>query len=394
MQSRTRTNLPAGTESGQNRSVPGSLTPLKPTRDGAPRWKLRVGGGPDPANPGKYRTVSRTFIGTEAAAKRQLSKLVAELDERRVIAGGNDTMTALVERWMELTNHQPSTARTYRGLVKRYIAPGIGKVPISQLEPMHIERVLLHMRRSGLSDRTVQQAYSIMHAALERAFRWGLVAYNPASRVDRPRSTRHEIRLPEMRDLVRGIAEVREFDPLLGEIAAFLLFSTGLRRGELCALRWDDVDLPGRKIHVRHAIDADARSLKTPKSGQRREIPLDPLSVGLLEQRWREATRNAEQGKWTRDDTGRMNLRPDSLTQDWSAATKRVELDGVRLHDLRHGHVSLLMAAGVPIPEISKRMGHASKVMTLDVYSHFSPANAAAPTALERVQLALLRPED
>lgn len=381
--------------------MPGSLTPLEPTREGALRWKLRVGGGPDPANPGKYRTVSRTIVGTKAEAKRQLAKLVADVDSRRVLASGNDTMAGLIERWLEHSDHEASTVRTYRGLIKRHIVPAIGKLPLSQVEPMHIERVLLNMRRSGLSDRTVQQTYSIMHASLERAFRWGWVAYNPASRVDRPKSGRHEIRLPEMRDLVRGIAEIREFDPLLGQIAAFLLLSTGLRRGEVCALRWSDIDQLGHKVHVRHAIDADARSLKTPKSGQRREIPLDPLSVGLLEQRWREASSAAQEGRWTldpssfvwtRDETGRMNFRPDKLTQDWLAATKRVGLDGVRLHDLRHGHVSLLMAAGVPVPEISKRMGHASKVMTLDVYSHFSPENAAAPTALERVQLALLRP--
>lgn len=379
----------------------GSVLPLRPAKDGTLRWRLQVGGGPDPMRPGKYLVHSRNVQGSRAHAQRELARLVAQVMDRRTVAGHGDiTVTGLIERWLDLTEHETSTADTYRSLLRRYIEPAIGKVRVGQLEPMHIERVLLSMRRNGLSERTRQQTYAVLHASLERAFRWGWIAANPAARVDRPRAGKHEIRLPPIADVVKGVAAIGEFDPLLSRLGGFLL-AMGLRRGEVCALRWDDVDVDGRRLHVRHAMDADGRGLKSPKSGQRRTIELDALSVGLLEERWREARRLAIDGGWdvtahcyvwTRDDTGRRNWRPDVLSKDWSTAAKRVGLDGLRLHDLRHACASLLVAAGVPIPEISRRLGHASKVMTLDVYAHFGSERAVAPAAIERALAGLPTP--
>lgn len=167
-------------------------------------------------------------------------------------------------------------------------------------------------------------------------------------------------------------------------VAARIAWNTGMRRGEVCALHWSDIE--GSTIHVRRSLAQVGSTLtsKPPKTMQRRDIEVDERFIGeLLEWRDRmaEAMRVTFKVRVPRewpvvcqvDSTGVQVVQPDSLTHAW---LRHCASEGVvcRFHDLRHMHATLLLGAGVPLPDVAARLGHAKATTTLGVYAHALPS--------------------
>ncbi len=351
-------------------------------------WELRVYVGRDPTT-GRKKYLTRTFRGGKRAAEQELAKLVVEVG-----GGGHSsqdtTVSDLIDQWLELITPErsPTTARGYRWIVDNYILPTLGEVPLSKLKPAQLDAFYGNLRTNGgsksqpLSPATVRQVHAILRTSLNQAVKWGWLASNPVLKATPPRIRRPEIVPPAPADVLRLIAEADVVDPDLG---AFLRTSctTGARRGELCALRWRDVDLKERRVVIAHnLVEGKNGQLveKDTKTHAVRRIALDDTTVEVLgEHKKRMEVRAKTCGAtiapdcyvFTKSVDGIKPWVPNEVTKVFIQLRNRVGLTGVRLHDLRHFAATRLLAAGVPVRTVSGRLGHANAATTLGVYAHF-----------------------
>jgi integrase len=271
-------------------------------------------------------------------------------------------------------------------------------VPLARLRTAQLDRFYGQLREKGgqggkpLSAATVRQVHAIIRRALQQGIRWGWITTNPAALASPPRVRASQLGPPVPADVVKLIGEAASADPDFG-CFLHLAATTGARRGELCGLRWRDVDLDGGAMTISRNVVEAAGSVvveKDTKTHAARRIALDPDSVEMLRAQYeRMATRSKATSARLGDDAhvfsadpaGERPWAPNDVTKRFIRIRKRVGLDGVRLHDLRHFAATRLLAAGVPVRTVSGRLGHANAATTLGVYAHFveeSDRDAAA----------------
>jgi integrase len=351
-------------------------------------WELRVYAGVDPlTNRQKY--ITRTFRGTKREAEEALARLVIE------VSGGSQaaqdtTVGDLIREWLALATPElsPTTARGYEWITRTYLLPTLGNIKLARLKTSQLDRLYVKLRESGgqggtpLSAATVRQAHAIIRRALHQAVRWGWISTNPAAMASPPRVHSKHPDLPSPKDVVHLIEAATAEDPDFG---CFLLLAatTGARRGELCGLQWRDLDLDDRTMTISRAVVEAAHSevvVKDTKTHASRRIALDERTAdALAEQRARCQERCRMCGTSLREsafvfspdaDCGRP-LAPNDATKIYIRIRKKVGMDHVRLHDLRHFAATRLLAAGVSVRTVSGRLGHANAATTLGVYAHF-----------------------
>jgi integrase len=217
-------------------------------------WELRVALGKDPLT-GKYRQLSRTFHGPARAADDALRDLVDKYGD-----GSEDGIGAtfghLLDKWLEESERMdlsPTTLRTYRAQVERTIRPRLGKVKLTQLTTKNLDDLYGQMKDEGRSPKTIRNHHAIISSALHQAVRWGWVRENIAERAKPPRVTMRRVTAPSV-EAVRSVIEAAEDrDPRLAPLL-MLAALTGMRRGELCALRWTDVDFERCELDVSRSV--------------------------------------------------------------------------------------------------------------------------------------------
>jgi len=351
-------------------------------------WELRAYAGIDPlTNRQKY--VTRTFRGGKREAEEALARFVTE------VAGGSQaaqdtTVGDLIRDWLALANRElsPTTARGYEWIVKTYITPTLGKVPLARLRTAQLDRFYAQLREKGgqdgkpLSAATVRQVHAIVRRALQQGMRWGWITTNPAALASPPKVRASQLEPPGPADVVKLIGAAAEDDADLG-CFLHLAATTGARRGELCGLRWRDVDLDGGTMTIsRNVVEGAGSAIveKDTKTHASRRITLDADTVTVLKaQRKRLTARATGCGVKLSDDAHVFSpdpdrlrpLAPNDVTKAFIRVRKRAGLDAVRLHDLRHFAATRLLAAGVPVRTVSGRLGHANAATTLGVYAHF-----------------------
>lgn len=223
--------------------------------------------------------------------------------------------------------------------------------------------------------------HRVLHRALEQAVRWQLIPRNPADAVEPPRARRPEIQAlteDQVRAMLEAAKGTRYYTLLL------LAVATGMRRGELLALRWQDVDLKAGRITVCRSLQYTKERgifFKEPKNpGSRRTVEISPPVVEALRRHRKEqagqklalAPLYEDQDLVFEQGNGRP-LFPDTITAWFPRVMERAGLPRVSFHALRHTHVTLLLKAGVPVRVVSDRVGHARVRITLDTYSHVLP---------------------
>jgi integrase len=316
---------------------------------------------------------------TREDVAEKLAKAISDRADGLVFDAGSTTTGEYLTRWLSDSVHgtvQGSTYRSYGRVVDGHLVPGVGRVKLAKLRPDHIRRLYRSMLDAGKATRTVQYAHTLLKRALAQAVMDGLIPRNAAEAVRPPKLKRDEIQ-PLNADQVRALLDASdERSCALYTVAV----RTGMRPGEILALRWSDVDLEAGTVQINRALsEGEFSTPKTPRS--RRRISLSPATVAALKaHRKRQLEeRIAKAGLW--EDHGLVF--PSSvgtpksqrnLNREFKNAAKRAGLpDHFKLYDLRHTCATLLLARNVHPKYVQELLGHASIAQTLDTYSHVIP---------------------
>ena len=353
-------------------------------------WQVRVYAGLDPLSGRKRWRYDRARSEVEArAVERRLLAEVAPARRRQ-----RQTVAELLARWVEwgeqVRELSPSTLVAYRHWITRVILPGLGELPVGRVTADRIERFYVALRQSGgvrgkgLSASSVRDVHAILTSAFTRAVVWGWLPANPALAAAAPPIKRPERTPPTVEEVARlltaAVVDERWFGLLL-RLAAL----AGARRGELCGLRWSDLDPDrGDLLIARGVVAVPRRELlvRATKTHAVRRVALDPGTLGLLRAHHAQVqatagvagtTLVAEAFMFSPVVDGSVPLRPDGVNQRFNRLRERVGLT-YRLHDLRHFMVTELLTAGVDVYTVSKRAGHDSSSVTLNVDAHVRPA--------------------
>jgi integrase len=345
-------------------------------------WRLRVFIGPDPVT-GNPRQVSRTFRGTKKEADSALATFVTDVINGNAPMAGSTSVAEFLDRWVEhiTPTRSPTTIRGYKFKIKR-IDARLGPIALAKLTAQDLDRAYRAWLDEGLDPGSVHHLHRVLSAALRQAVKWGMVPAAVTTRATPPRRRTQARPIPSP-DVVRQlIAAAEDRDQPLLAAAIAIAATTGMRRGELAGLRWDDVDLEGGRLQVRTSIKNDLGGgwvEGPPKSHQARRIALDSFTAAVLrEHRARAASWAAEAGTelvpdahvLAFDPRGKEPMRPDSLGQAFARLCVKEGVEGVTLHSLRHFSASMLIASGRDVRTIAGRLGHADASTTLRVYAH------------------------
>ena len=356
---------------------------------GRDSWRVRVHVGRDEL--GKKRYLQRTVRGSKRDAQRVMAKLVTEVDQGRHAPAAKRKFGELLDQWLEVkaSTVDESTVDDYRYYARAYIKRALGHLTLDRIRTVDLDRFYARLKageysREPLSARTVRLCHTVINQALDQARRWGFVAANVARDATLPRGRKKDVKPPSVEVLRRLLDVAAEEDV---EFALFLrvLAATGCRRGEGVALRWSDFDSVNGEVTIARAIAHVGSRLveKETKTHQARRIAIDPATLAALEShRLAMAERAAILGVelpadgfvFVRADF-EQPWRPDWTTNRFVRLRNRVGARSVRLHDLRHFVATNLGSAGTPIATISRRLGHRDVATTLNVYSHFLPAD-------------------
>lgn len=351
------------------------------------RYEVRVDLGTDAHG---SRRQSRKRYATEAQARAALATTSGQVANGTYVLPQGDTVREVVDRW--LLGRSGITASTLAGY-RDYSQPVIdayGDIQVHELTKTHIDALLAQLKdgtlpksggkkRRPFGARARQYTLTTLRMILKSEVDQGHLARNVAMYVDMPSPDHKELKTFTS-DQAQALLRATKAD-LLG--IAWRLALTGLRRGEIAGLRWDDIDLIASTMSIEETLVSvsgvpQKSSTKTVAGTRTLPIPA-PLKAALREQRARQRTcrilygqEYVNSGYVVTDSHGRQ-VKPDRLSRGWSAACKKADVPGIRLHDARHTCATLMHLDGVPIVVIAAWLGHVDAGFTMRTYAHSQP---------------------
>jgi integrase len=344
------------------------------------------------------RRVRRAVYGkTRKDVADQLVVLITKTKAGLPLAVESWTLERFAEHWLKDVvgpRLRPSTLSSYRETLRLHILPPLGRMNLRSLTPTHVRTLLANKAADGLGRRSVQIIHSTLRTMLSDAMREELIERNVATVVRPPSAQQVEVQPWSTVEASRFLAA--SADHRLHALFAVRV-ALGLRKGELLALRWDDVDLEGGVVHVRQNVQRLPEIglvFGPPKSNKsRRTIPLPAASAKVL--RTHRANQAAEalalgpawgeSGLVFTSAVGTV-IEPRNLNRFFDELIAKAGVRRIRFHDLRHTCASLLLAQHVPARIVMEILGHSQLAMTTDLYSHVMPtALREAADAMDRV---------
>ncbi|MBW3578521.1 MAG: site-specific integrase [Actinobacteria bacterium] len=343
-----------------------------------------------PGADGRRRQAKRRGFATRRDAQAELRKALAAADEGRHVDHSPQTLADYLRAWLAGVAVKPTTLENYRTCAEAYAIPRLGGVKLQALTAEHIDALYRDLERSGrrdggpLAPKSVRHVHTMLRRALQVAVERGHVVRNVADLAHPP--SRTATRSKAARDKAWPAEQVRTF---LAHVQGdrlyalwYLIATTGLRRGEALGLRWSDLDLDGGRLRVAQTVTvADKRPVWSTdgKTGSaERTIALDTSTVAVLRghRKGQLAERLAE-GLSARPDRGLVfcwedgrPIHPDRASTWFLRHCRALGLPEIGVHGLRHSYATAALRAGVSPHVVSKRLGHASVAITLDVYAH------------------------
>jgi integrase len=340
-------------------------------------WTLTVDIGPDPVT-GKRRQTYRTVKGTKKDAEAALAELVRSVETGLDFDSSRLTVGEYLEKWLDASSKRVKqrTFARYSELLRLHVLPIVGSLPLAKLKPLHLEKVYSSAEDKGLSKQSVLHIHRVAYTALRQAVRWQLVGRNVAEAVIPPRPDRRNLAALEP-------ADVRElFEAVAGthlETPTILAVGTGMRLGEVLGLRWRHVNLKKAELRITQTLQI-TMDFDTPKTHRSmRTVTLPKFAVAALRRHKKDQNeRRLSLGEsWTEmdlviDDGSGGPMRPAVVSRQFRATTRKAGLD-LTFHGLRHGHASLMLAAGEHLKVVSEQLGHSTIGITGDLYTHVAP---------------------
>lgn len=350
-------------------------------------WIARVY---DPTRPSKERT--RTF--GHGVGKRDAAKLAPDViaDLQRAAdqaADDKGTVKEYVEKWIrrQRTQLSPTTLAGGYEHICRLIVRRFGSRPIAELSRSEVRDWYDELRaqtKPKLSDKTIEHYHQVLRAILYAAVDDEVIARNPIAKLKRPMPTQTELQIPTSAAMVNLAAIPGDFGRFVR-----LLAVTGLRRGELIGLAWDDIQPaapidgePTAIIRVRRAVREHGgdRSIGPTKSRRTRDVRIGSDGIAVLEEQRQSVLAQTKRTEVhpsapvfpdvARDRKGMTPHRPGWASEWWRRWRDELGMEDVRMHSLRHHHATSLLAAGVPLHTVQKRLGHSKPSTTIDIYGH------------------------
>jgi integrase len=354
-------------------------------------WCLGIDVGRD--ENGKRKRIFKSGFRLEDDADKELTRLMQEMNEGTLTKPDPRTLAEFLNQWLaEYATRKvaPKTLERYQDLA-RHITRAIGSTLLTKVTTLQLQRVynaLLDSGRkdgTGLAVKTVRHVHGMVHVAFETALKWGLLKINPAHACVLPPVPQREARAMDQSETAQFMETCG--DSWLRDIFVTAL-STGARRGELLALAWSDVDLATGILTIRKSLEETKQGLriKETKGRKIRRLNLPESTVELLRVvREKQADARRMFGFDYRNDLdlvfchpGGYFIRPRTVSKAARRIARKAGLIGVSLHTMRHSHGSQLLSLGVPLPTVSKRLGHANVHVTATVYSHALPHDEVA----------------
>ena len=354
---------------------------------------------------GKYKQQWVSVRGNKKDAEKRLSELLHQIDNGTFIVPNKTTLAEYLQKWLSdyvKPNLSPRGFERYESIVRVHLLPSLGSVILTQLRPEHLQKHYTSRLNNGLSPLSVRYHHVVLHKALQTAVKWGLVSRNVADGVDVPRARRIEMQTWDEDDVARFLEAAKD-SPYYALFYTALF--TGMRRSELLALRWCDVDFIFSQVYINrslHHLKDGSYVFTQPKSAKsRRTIALSPsANITLKEHKDKQGVQRSMLGISLKDDdlifstVERKPLRPNTVSRAWTIMAARSGLKVIRLHDARHTHASLMLKQGVHPKIVQERLGHATIAVTLDTYSHVAPGlQEAAAAGFDKLVLPRLENE-
>lgn len=329
---------------------------------------------------GGFRTKKDAEIG-EAAERLNYIDLAP-------VSGDKLPLAVYMDRWLAGKSLKASTAQRYEELNRLHVRPEIGTLTLRKLRPLDVQSCYTSIRAKGRSERTVLHVHRMLKQALEQAVKWQLIGRNPAAAVQPPSPSKPSTYTPTLEEAVR-LMDLAADSPYAPVFRLALL--TGLREGELLALRWTDVGPATLSVsrNARRLKGQGVVMLEAKTRASSRTVALGDLAIAVLQAHRRAQAEEKMRERLDYVDLGLVFAGPLGQPIDgsyvgraWKKIAATAGLPSVRVHDLRHAHASLLLQAGVNLKVVSERLGHSSIAITGDIYSHVAPNMQAEAAAL------------
>jgi integrase len=358
-------------------------------RRGKQSWAIAIYLGRDERGKRKYKW--HTVKGGRRQAENECARLLNQLSGGEYVEPTRATVDEYLERWLEdyaRSNVAGKTFERYAEIIRTHLVPAFGGCRLNKLHPLQIQAYYSLALQSGrkdgkggLSAQTVLHHHRVLKDALTQAVRWRLLARNPADAVEPPRPAGREMQVLDEAQTAQLLkhAEGKElYLPIL------LGVTTGLRRGEILAARWSDVDFEAGTLAVCQSLEhtkAGGLVFKQPKTRRsRRVVALPTLAIEALRKHRAAQARHRLQAGTAYADHDLICARfdgqprnPGAVTRSFRKLIEALDLPRIRFHDLRHSHATQLLRQDIHPKVVSERLGHSTIGITLDTYSHVLP---------------------
>jgi len=319
-------------------------------------------------------------------------KILASTVTGEFVDPSQETVACFGERWLiDWASHNlgGKALERYSELLRKYVFPRVGGLPIQKLQAADLQAIYAAM--GDVSDATRLYVHRVTSRMLRHATQWGVTHRNVATLVDAPKTSEVEVEVLTPRQVATVLEALQGH--WLHPIVALALGS-GARRGEILGLRWHDVDLDGGTIRIERAVEQTKQGIavKPPKTRHgRRTVTLAPVTVDVLRAHWR-----TQQEQWLASGRGKVAretpvfatvdgviMSPRSISKAWERMTRRLGIKAC-FHAIRHHHASRLIANGMDVVTVSRRLGHGSPAITLKIYAHLMETDDRAAKVMQR----------
>lgn len=374
---------------------------------GKDSWRLQVNCGMD-AEDKQIRKTKTIHAASKKEAEKELAKFIAEIEKGQFIEPTKLTFADFTYRWLRdyaEKNLAPKTVFRYKQILKSRVLPAMGYLKIEKITPVHLMEFYANLQEDGiredgksgvLSAATILYHHRVISSILNDAVQWQVIASNPASRVKPPKGTKIQAACYD-EEQTAALLEALEREDIKYKVMVHLALFTGLRRGELMGLEWQDLNFEKNILDIRQAsqyLPGQGTFTKKPKNQSSVRFLCLPSSLMALLKQYKahQAEERLKAGiQWqgserifTTQKGGTMH--PDTVSRWFPKFLKRQGLPELPFHGLRHTAATMLINQGLPAKSISGRMGHSNIGTTFDIYGHYlKSADRESADRLEEV---------